>query len=154
MKYVKKNKKTFIVIGIFLLFVILLIPIKIAFFPNNGKALYGDRLDGIEKVKITDSQLKKVKTTLKDQPIVDATARVSGKTVEITITVEAEVSLDVAKDIGAKAIEPFKKDQKEYYDFQIFVTKENESDQFPIIGYKHHKLDKITWTKDRTGSAE
>ena len=154
MKYVKKNKKTFIVIGIFLLFVILLIPIKIAFFPNNGKALYGDRLDGIEKVKITDSQLKKVKTTLKDQPIVDATARVSGKTVEITITVDAEVSLDVAKEIGTKAIETFKKDQKEYYDFQIFVIKEKESTEFPIIGYKHHKLDKITWTKDRTGSAE
>ncbi len=154
MKYIKKNKKTFIVIGIFLLFVILLIPVKIALFPNAGKALYGDRLDGIEKVEITDSQLKKVKTALKDQPIVDATARVSGKTVEIIITVDAEVSLDVAKDIGAKAIEPFKKNQKEYYDFQIFVTKEKESEEFPIIGYRHHKLDKITWTKDRTGSAE
>ena len=63
MKYIKKNKKTFIVIGIFLLFVILLIPVKIALFPNTGKALYGNRLDGIEKVKITDSQLKNVEKT-------------------------------------------------------------------------------------------
>lgn len=154
MKYVKKNKKTFIVIGIFLLFVILLIPVKIALFPNTGKALYGDRLDGIEKVKITDSQLKNVEKTLKDQPVSSATARVSGKTVEITITVEAEVSLDVAKEIGTKSLEAFETKQKEYYDFQVFVTKEKESDEFPIIGYKHHKLENLTWTKDRTGSAE
>ena len=81
MKYVKKNKKTFIAIGIFLLFVILLIPIKIALFPNSGKAIYGDRLDGIEKVKITDSQLSKAKDTLKDDAVSKVTARVSGKTV-------------------------------------------------------------------------
>lgn len=154
MKYVKKNKKTFIAIGIFLLFVILLIPIKTALFPNAGKAIYGDRLDGIEKVKITDSQLSKAKDTLKDDAVSKVTARVSGKTVEIIITVNQDVSLDTAKSYGTKVIEPFKDSQKKYYDFQIFITKAEASDEFPIIGYKHHSLEGITWTKDRTGSAE
>lgn len=153
MKYIKKNKKTFIAIGIFLIFVILLIPIKLTFFPDKGKAIYGDRLKGIENVKITDSDLKKVETALKDKPVVSTSTRVSGKTVEIIITVESEVSLNVAKEIGNKAIEPFEDNQKSYYDFQIFITKENESTEFPIIGYKQRNLSKITWTKDRTGSA-
>ncbi len=153
MKYIKKNKKTFIAIGIFLIFVALLIPIKLTFFPDKGKAIYGDRLKGIENVKITDSDLKKVETALKDKPVVSTSTRISGKTVEIIITVEAEVSLDVAKEIGNEAIGPFKDNQKSYYDFQIFITKETESTEFPIIGYKQHNLSKITWTKDRTGSA-
>lgn len=154
MKYIKKNKKMFIAIGIFLLFVILLIPIKNILFPNSGKAIYGDRLDGIDKVKISDAELAKVKETLKDDAISKVSTRISGKTVEVILTVEQEVSLDVAKGYGTKVLEVFKDDQKKYYDFQIFITKEKESDQFPIIGYKQHNLDKLTWTKDRTGSAE
>ena len=59
LKYIKKNKKMFIVIGVFLLFVVLLIPIKTVLFPNSGKAIYGNRLDGIEKVLNNIDEYKK-----------------------------------------------------------------------------------------------
>ena len=150
MKYIKKNKKMFIAIGIFLLLVILLIPVKNALFPNTGKAIYGDRLDGIDKVKISNKTLASIEDKLKEDSVTKVSSRISGKTVEIILT----VSLEVAKGYGDKALEVFSDAEKKYYDFQVFITKDSESEEFPIIGYRHHSKDSITWTKDRTGSAE
>ena len=45
-------------------------------------------------------------------------------------------------------------DAKESIFTIIFVTKEETSTEFPIIGYKHHSKSSITWTKNRTGSAK
>ena len=143
MKYIKKNKKMFIAIGIFLLLVILLIPVKNALFPNTGKAIYGDRLDGIDKVKISNKTLASIEDKLKEESVTKVSSRISGKTVEIILTVSSDVSLEVFSDA-----------EKKYYDFQVFITKDSESEEFPIIGYRHHSKDSITWTKDRTGSAE
>ena len=42
------------------IFVILVFALKLTFFPNEGTAIYGDRLDGIEKVEITDSDQKNI----------------------------------------------------------------------------------------------
>lgn len=154
MKYIKKNKKTFIAIGIFLLFVILLIPIKMALFPNSGKAIYGDRLDGIEKVPISNKTSANLKDKFKEDAVRDVTYRISGKTVELIITVAPEVSVDTAKKYGSKSLEVFSEDERKFYDFQIFVTKEETSNEFPIIGYKHHSKSSLTWTKNRTGSAQ
>lgn len=154
MKYIEKNKKMFIAIGIFLLLVILLIPVKNALFPNTGKAIYGDRLDGIDKVKISNKTLASIEDKLKEESVTKVSSRISGKTVEIILTVSSDVSLEVAKGYGDKALEVFSDAEKKYYDFQVFITKDSESEEFPIIGYRHHSKDSITWTKDRTGSAE
>lgn len=154
LKYIKKNKKMFIVIGVFLLFVVLLIPIKTVLFPNSGKAIYGNRLDGIEKVPISSKTSKNLKDKFKEDAVRNVTYRVSGKTVELIITVAPEVSIDTAKKYGDKSLEVFSEAQRKFYDFQIFVTKEETSTEFPIIGYKHHSKSSITWTKNRTGSAK
>ena len=49
-------------------------------------------------------------------------------------------------------IKKLKKEQKKYYDIQVFVQKSKETNEFPIIGYKHHTKDSFSWTKDRTGT--
>ena len=46
-------------------------------------------------------------------------------------------------------IETLTKDEKKFYDIQIFVKKDSDASNFPIIGYKHHAKDKFSWTKDR-----
>ncbi len=155
MKFIRENKKTFIAIAIFLVIVILLIPVKIIFFGSKGNVIYGNRLEGIEKVRINNTTFDKLKTTLKESGVEDVTSRTSGRTVEIIIKVSDDTGLDAAKNYGNKALEAFSKDQLDYYDYQIFVKKGNEEiKDFPIIGYKHHTKDSLRWTKDRTGSAE
>ena len=70
MSFIRKNKFVIIAIGVFLILVILAFQVVNMFFPEEGKALYGNRLDGIEEVKITDSKKEqKAWETLVDRAI-------------------------------------------------------------------------------------
>ena len=53
--FIKNNKVTVVAFIICVIFVILVFAVKLTFFPNEGTAIYGDRLDGIEEVEITDN---------------------------------------------------------------------------------------------------
>ena len=55
-KFIKNNKLTVITFIICVIFVIIVFAVKLTFFPDEAKAIYGDRLDGIEEVEITSKQ--------------------------------------------------------------------------------------------------
>lgn len=151
--FLKNNKFTIIAIVIFLVIVLLLVQVKNIFFPQKGNALYGNRLKGIEQVEITEKEQTKIKTNLEsDSSIKTTTVRVSGKTLEVIITVNDDVSVETAKTFANKVIENCSEEQKAYYDVQVFIKKENGGNDFPIIGYKHYKKDSFTFTKDRAVS--
>ena len=63
--------------------------------------------------------------------------------------VNGDVSASVAKTNSKKVLELVAEKQLNYYDIQVFLKKETEATDFPIIGYKHQNKDKFTWTKDR-----
>lgn len=149
MNFIKRNKATIIAIAIFLVLVIILFQLKNIFFPNTGKAIYGNRLDGIEEVEISDKTYKEVEGKLKEDATSSVKTAISGKLVKIFITVNDDVTIDTAKSYGSKVLEPFTIEQKNFYDFQIYITKNTESTEFPIIGYKHHANETISWTKNR-----
>lgn len=149
MNYIKRNKGTVIAIIIFIILVVLLFQIKNIFFPNSGKAIYGNRLEGIEEVEISKDTYKKVEKSLAEDSVSKVTTDIAGKLVKIFITVNEDVDLEKAKSYGGKAIEPFTAEQKNYYDFQIYIEKKGDNEHFPIIGYKHHSKGTISWTKDR-----
>ncbi len=149
MNYVKRNKGTIIAIILFLILVVVLFQLKNIFFPNSGKAIYGNRLEGIEEVEISEETYEKVKTTLKEESVSEVSTDISGKLVKIFITVNEDVDLDKAKSYGTKVLEPFSTEQKNYYDFQIYIEKTGDTEHFPIIGYKHHSKGTISWTKNR-----
>lgn len=151
--FFKKNKKTFLVITIFIILMLLLIPVKNMLFPDSKKAFYGDRLKDIEKYPITEKDFKNAQNKLDKDRVKDIKTRLSGRTVEIIMEVDKEVSLATAKTYGDKILTGFTKEQQKYYTFQIFIT-QKDSKEFPIIGYKHNKEEKITWTRDRTGETK
>ena len=63
--------------------------------------------------------------------------------------VNPDISSSVAKDNSKKIFELFAEKQLNYYDIQVFLKKETDATDFPIIGYKHQNKDGFTWTKDR-----
>ena len=66
-KFIKNNKLTVITFIICLIFVILVFTIKLTFFPNEGRAIYGDRLDGIKEVEVTSKQQKSIVSKLEEK---------------------------------------------------------------------------------------
>lgn len=150
MSFIRKNKFIIIAIGVFLILVFLAFQVVTMLFPKEGTALYGDRLDGIKEVELTDKKLSNIKSTLKeDSATKEAKASVQGKIVEVIITVQDETSVDTAKALSNKVLDCLTKDEKKFYDVQVFVKKDNDATDFPIIGYRHHAKDTFSWTKDR-----
>lgn len=150
MSFIRKNKFIIIAIGVFLILVFLAFQVVTMLFPKEGTALYGDRLDGIEEVELTDKKLSNIESTLKeDSATKEAKASVQGKIVEVIITVQDEISVDTAKALSNKVLDCLTKDEKKFYDVQVFVKKDSDATDFPIIGYRHHAKDTFSWTKDR-----
>ena len=150
-KFIKNNKLIVITFIICVIFVILVFAVKLTFFPNEGAAIYGDRLDGIEEVEITDDEQDDIVSALEEKEEVgNASCDIQGRILNVLINVNDEVEVNSAKALTSSIIENLEEDQTSYYDIQVFISKDNEEDTtFPIIGYKHQDKDEFSWTKDR-----
>ena len=148
--FIKNNKVTVVAFIICVIFVILVFAVKLTFFPNEGTAIYGDRLDGIEEVEITDKQQEDILKSLEDKDEVKkVSCDIKGRTLNVLITVNDDVELDPAKALTSSITDNLEEDQTSYYDIQVFISKDNDDTRFPIIGYKHQNKDGFSWTKDR-----
>ena len=149
MNIIKKNKFTIIAVILFTALVFCLYEVKELFFPNEGKAIYGDRLVG--KVDVADEIYEKVEEKLKEnEKVTKVDARESGKLINISMTILDDTSIEDAKKLIDNILEPFNDSQRGYYDFQVFINKENKAENnFPIIAYKHHNSSEFVWSKDR-----
>ena len=127
--FVKKNSSAVVGVTVFILVIISALLIKSLFMYDENQAIYGSRLDGVDKMKVTSEQKDKVKKRL-DEKTKKIDVRVAGKIVNIEYTVNDDISLD----------------------FQFFVKNNNNKTQFPIVGYKQRAKDSISWTKDRAES--
>ncbi len=150
-KFLKKNKSTVIVVICCLILTILIFTVKLTFFPNEAKAIYGNRLDGIKSVKIKSSDLEQIESTLKEQEgIKKVDAITSGKILNVIITLKKETDRDTAKQYPEKILEELEDDQKDFYDIQVLIEKEDDEDKvFPIIAYRHEGDNEFSFTKDR-----
>lgn len=149
-KYIKDHK---IVVAAIIFLLILLVFAYIAkqvFFSGGSNTLYGSRLEGIDAVKVSKSAQKNLINKIEeDSAVKKCEYALQGKIINVIITVNDDVGLDTAKSLANKVLEEFDTDQKSFYDFQVFVKKDNDASDFPIIGYKQNKKEGFTWTKDR-----
>lgn len=151
MGFIKKHKMTFFVIVLFVILTIGLYYAYNLFFTNGGKPVYGDRLDGIEEVSLSKETISEIeKNTKESKSVKEVSSNVSGRTLNIVITVNDDLSIKDAKKIGEESFKNLSEKQIKYYSIQIFVKKDNEDENnFPIIGYKQKDNTNISWSKDR-----
>ena len=54
-----------------------------------------------------------------------------------------------AKEAASKVLDKLSKEEKEYYDVQVFLTQEQEeSKAYPYIGYKSKTAKGFVWTNN------
>ena len=149
MKWIKKNKFTVIAITIFVVLAIIGYKAKEMFFPNQRTAIYGDRLDG--KIAVEQKTYDEMKAKISESyKVKNVSIRENGRRIDIMVTVNGDTSKSDAKKLVDNILEPFSESQIGYYDFQIYIKKdETEENDFPIIGYKQHNSSSFVWSKDR-----
>ncbi len=156
MKFIKKHKVLFICLGVLIiLFVIAFIGIKNIIYPDDSKSKYGDRLDGIENVKISDDAISKIKEEIgKNEGFSDVKYELTGKTVKIFVTVDDTVDITKSKSSSEAILSNLTDEQKAYYDIQYYVTCSGENELYPIIGSKHKTSEAFVWTIKSQGDTD
>ena len=139
MKELKENKFTTIVFLIFLGLFLIGVLIFGLVMPKTGKPIYGNRLDGIEKVEVTKDQTNELVKNLKDKDYVtSASTHISGKIINVLVETKEGTSITKAKALKTIVLKAFEEDQKKFYDIQLFITNENKDAKgYPVIGYKN-----------------
>ncbi|MBP3445535.1 MAG: hypothetical protein J6K23_06580 [Bacilli bacterium] len=148
MKHIKNNKGIAITLLIILIFIIAGIFLLKAFFPSGNA--YGDRLKGIEKVEFSKSEITKLEEKIKERDnIKNVSIDIKGRLINIIITVNKDTNIDDMKDYAKERLEIFDKEELEYYDVQFYLLNEDdESEDYPSIGYKHKTSDEIKWSNN------
>lgn len=142
--FILKNKLLSLLIGLLLLILLFgLVFIKILIFPHYRVSKYGNRLEGIEKVKINDSRFDDIKKSFDSKEGFTISGyRLSGRIINIYVKVSG-IDKETVKSESMKFVDSFSDDEKVFYDFQIFVT--SEDDGYPIIGYKNKNSEGLHW---------
>lgn len=150
-KFIKKNSSLVIAISVVVLVLVAIFLIKNVFMFDENQAIYGSRLDGVKKVKISANQKSNAESKVSENSK-KAKIRIAGKIVNAIITTNDDLSLEDAKKMGDSILEEFTDEQKKFYDFQFLIKNDKNKSQYPIIGYKQRSREGITWTRDRAES--
>lgn len=149
LKFLKKH-----IIAIIIIVILLIIGIAGAILTiqilgvGKGGTIYGNRLDGIEKVGLKDETLKKIATEMeKNEYVKSVTQRVEGRTINFTVDVAKETSVENAKKVTAPILPALTDEEKAFYDIQIFVTCKDDAENeiYPLNGYKHRTSSDFFW---------
>ncbi len=113
----------------------------------SSSDVYGRRLSGIDKVKISKSELNEIGEKIeKNGEVEKAKVRIQGKIIYFDVSFKKDVSKDKAKEIAKKTLDEFSKDEKEFYDFE-YILKQEDSAGFKITGTSGPKTGGISFIK-------
>lgn len=150
----KKNKSGDIKILLVLLFILIVCFVIIGimfykyFYSGISTTKYGDRLDGIENYKLSDTLESDIKSLYeKTSSINKVSIDVKGRIIYINIAFKESVKVDTAKSEAVKALDKIGEENLKYYDVQFVLTYsgEEENSNFPLFGAKSANSLKVVW---------
>ena len=143
------NNRIYIVLILFILFCgFVFVTMKAYLDPEDELAVYGNRLQGIEKFTITEDKKKELLEFVKeDKNIVDFSVAIQGKIVNMIIKASTkEQTIEKMEKLGVEILKKFTEEEIKFYDFQFFIK--NEDANYNLIGYKNKKNENISWVND------
>ena len=142
--WANRNKGLAIIIALTIVLLLILLIIFLQMLIGGSSDKYGNRLDGIDKVKISNETFEGVKKEVTDTELTeDVSTRVQGKIVYTTITLKSDTSKDKAKEIASATLDNYSEDELKFY-----LKWKGEEGDTVVTGNKHHSLDSITWTNN------
>ena len=151
-KLYNENRTLFIIltIAIVCIFISLVLLLKYFYF-GNGQTKYGDRLQGIENVKIDDNKINDVKSSIQlEDKVSSVSMNVNGKIIYIKINFNNNATLVEAQSIAVKSLEKFSDDEKKFYDFEFTLYQDSteQKEGFRIMGAKNVNGSNLVWNNN------
>lgn len=146
-----ENRILFVLFVIVLICVFIIMGVILKYFFGSSKSSYGDRLDGIKEVEVTEEIQNNFLTSMKNDVLIsDATIKTKGKIVYITLTFKDTVSLVEAQSKALASLMAFEQKYLDFYDFQ-YTLKGNateNSEGFLIMGAKNVNGSGLVWNNN------
>lgn len=157
-KYLKENRTLFILMIVAIVCIVISVILLFKYFYfGNGGSNYGDRLEGIENVRISDDKRNEVANKIQENSLVEsATVNVTGKRIDIRMVFTEKASLVDAQGVALKSLDNFSDEEKGFYDFEFTLKKEatEKSDPFLIMGAKNVNGSNLVWNNNNSTSEE
>ena len=148
-EFYKRNRVYSILMLVSLVCIVsILVGVIVYFVGQTTKDKYGNRLDGIDNVKITDTKKSEVENKIKENELVDSVKiNIKGKLIYVNIELKTGKHSD-SEAICQSALENFSEDEKKFYDIQYIVTNKDTSieENFTVMGYIKAGNSVIKWT--------
>lgn len=151
--FINKHKGLSIVIGLALILLIILIVIFTSLFTGGSKSKFGNRLDGIEEVKLSNKFLKEIENELEEnENVIDANIGLVGKRLSIRFEISNGELKDEAKEIATGTLSKFSEEELEFYELGYIISWTIETEEGKKInaiqGTKHPLKESITWSNN------
>lgn len=147
--FLKRHKGLIIFITIvMILFILMFLFVRSIFQVGEEGTLYGNRLNGIEKVKLNEDTLNKIVTDIKKyEQVTSASYRLEGKILNFLVDVKSDTTLESAKKLSDPILSALSEAEKSFYDIQVIITcnKDEKNEIYPVIGYKHKTSSEFVW---------
>lgn len=155
MKKIKKlwmeNRVLFVLFLIVIICAFVILGVLFKYFFGATKSNYGDRLEGISEVEITDTMKNDFLSSVKNNEVIsDATIDVRGKIVYIHLNFTEGASLVEAQSKALESLQLFEQNYLDFYDFH-FTLKSNAtetSEGFLIMGAKNVNGSGLVWNNN------
>ena len=151
-KLIQNHKKLAIAIGISLVLLLIIIAFFVMLLVGGSSNKYGNRLDGIEEVEISNDELDTIAIEMKEKEgINDVSIRIQGKIINVILTFNSDIDSKKAEEIATSTLESFSEEQLDFYNVQYFLTRESTGEDdtpYVVTGNKHPSLDEIGWTNN------
>ena len=122
-----------------------------------GGDKYGNRLAGIEDVKLDDDLNDEVENKFKqNESVENVDIILKGKLYNVLITLKDNTDVNSLVEDAQSIQECFSKDELNYYDIQIFISSKMNSEQSDndttiktIVCYRNSSREDFSWTNNR-----
>ena len=152
-KFIKEHKKQCLIGGAIFLVIFLIIMIWLFVIPLFSNNKYGDRLEGIDKHKISSSTIDDIKNTIKENKQVnEVTYHSEGRILNFIINVSADMKKEDAKALDDIILDKISKENQSYYDIQILIDTDEENQNYPIAGYKNKAQEDFVYGNEAESS--
>ena len=122
--------------------------------PIDETVIWGDRLNGISEVPISDAKLKEIENFIKeDKNVTKTSVRIVGKTIKVIIVTSTEEdTIKKMQELGDEIISKFEEKEVKFYEFSFSI--ENKDANYALVGSKKNTNEEISWSSDLIEKSE
>lgn len=142
----KSNKIKIVKYCIISVIVILIAVAGFMVYKTLFSSSASSRFDGIEEHKLSNDEINSAKEKVNNlDNVKDVDVYVNSKIIRIYVKLESDTDFNKVKELSNQLISSFKEDNLKFYDLEMFVESNEESEVYPKIGYKHKTSSEFVW---------